>query len=162
MHAFGNRVTNALVFGLFAAAPAFAAPPVALGAADVTSLVAAPSRGSKVLALWSLDCAYCEENLAALRAYQRQHRDVELIYVATDPVAQRAALEERLTHAKLDDVPSRAYADATPDRLNFMIDPSWGGETPRTLVIHANGSREAVSGALTPARITTLMADTAP
>jgi hypothetical protein len=148
----------AVLFGLLLAAPAFAAPPVPLAAGDVKDLLAPPSHGSKVLALWSLDCAYCEENLAALRAYQRQHRDVALTYVATDPVAQRDALEARLAQAKLDDVPSRAYAYATPDRLNFMIDPTWGGETPRTLVIHADGSREAVSGALTPARIATLMA----
>lgn len=139
------------------AAPAFAAPPQPLASADVKALVAPPAKGIKVLALWSLDCAYCEENLTALRAYQRQHPDVELIYVATDPAYQREALEARLKRARVDDVSSRAYADATPDRLNFMIDPSWGGETPRTLVIHADGSRKAVSGALTPARIADLL-----
>ncbi len=30
-----------------------------------------------------------------------------------------------------------------------MIDPDWGGETPRTLVIRADGSRIAISGELT-------------
>lgn len=140
-----------------ASAPAFAAAPVPLSSADVKALVAAPAKGSKVLALWSLDCTYCEENLAALRTYQRQHRaDVDLVFVATDPMAQGPALEARLVKAKLGDVPSRAYTDATPDRLNFLIDPTWGGETPRTLVIHADGSRKAYSGALTPGRIDAL------
>ncbi|HEY4093828.1 MAG TPA: hypothetical protein VGN46_20165 [Luteibacter sp.] len=146
-----------LVGALGVAGPAFAASPIPLAATDVAALVVPPEHGSKVLALWSLDCAYCEENLAALRAYQRQHADVQLVYVATDPIAQRETLEARLKAAKLDDVPSRAYADATPDRLNFMIDPTWGGETPRTLVIHADGSRKALSGALTLERITKLM-----
>jgi len=139
------------------AAPVRAAAPTPLAAADVGALVAAPAKGSKVLALWSLDCAYCEENLAALRTYQRQHADVQLVYVATDPMAQRDALAQRLKDAKLDDVPARAYTDATPDRLNFMIDPTWGGETPRTLVIRADGSREAYSGALTPERVAKLL-----
>jgi hypothetical protein len=143
---------------LAAAVPAFAAAPVPLSSADVKALVAAPAAGSKVLALWSLDCAYCEENLAALRAYQRQHRaDVDLVFVATDPMVQGPALDARLAKAKLGDVASRAYTDATPDRLNFLIDPTWGGETPRTLVIHADGSRKAYSGALTPERIETLV-----
>jgi len=146
-----------LLLTLMAVAPAFAAPPLPIAATDVAALVAAPAKGSKVLALWSLDCAYCEENLAALRAYQRDHHDVELVYVATDPMTQGEALEARLKRAKLEDVPSRAYTETTPDRLNFMIDPSWGGETPRTLVIHADGTRKALSGALTPARIKQLL-----
>ncbi|UPG93414.1 TlpA family protein disulfide reductase [Luteibacter aegosomatissinici] len=154
---------GALVLGsVVPAAPVVAATPQALDAKGVPALVAVPAKGSKVVALWSLDCAYCEENLAALRAYQRQHPDVDLIYVATDPVRQGEALEARLKHAKLDDVPARAYADATPDRLNFLIDPSWGGETPRTLVVHADGSRQAYSGALTPERIATLLHQSKP
>jgi hypothetical protein len=154
----GFRCVAVLAFAAWAfALPALAAPPEALSAADVKTLVAPPAHGAKVLALWSLDCAYCEENLAALRAYQRQHADVELIYVATDPLSQRDALEARLSKARLDDVPARAYTEATPDHLNFMIDPTWGGETPRTLVIHADGSRKSYSGALTPERIAKLM-----
>ncbi|KJV25434.1 hypothetical protein [Luteibacter yeojuensis] len=141
-----------------AVSPTFAASPTPLSSADVKALVAAPATGSKVLALWSLDCAYCEENLAALRRYQRQHADgIELVYVATDPMAQAPALEARLARAKLGDVPSRAYTDATPDRLNFLIDPTWGGETPRTVVIHADGSRKTYSGALTAERIEALI-----
>jgi hypothetical protein len=141
----------------FVVLPAVAGAAVPLDAGGVKALVAAPATGSKVLALWSLDCAYCEQNLAALRAYQRQHADVQLIFVATDPMTQRDALDARLAAAHLDDVPSRAYTDATPDRLNFLIDPSWGGETPRTLVIRADGTRKAVSGALTPDRLSKLL-----
>ena len=139
------------------ALPAFAAAPVVLTPDGTKALVSPPAKGARVLALWSLDCAYCEENLSALRAYQRTHGDIELIFVATDPIEQREALEGRLQAARLDDVTSRAYADATPDRLNFLIDPTWGGETPRTLVIKADGTRKAVSGALDSARIATLM-----
>jgi len=142
-----------LLAGLTVAMPVFAAPPVAFAPADVKALVAPPARGVRIIALWALDCAYCEENLSALATWQRQHADVDLIFVATDSIGQRDALGARLKAAGLDSVPARAYADATPDRINYLIDPQWGGETPRTLVIRADGTRRAFSGALSAERI---------
>jgi len=140
-----------------AAMPAFAGVPQPLGAEDVAALMAAPAKGTRLVAIWSLDCAYCEQNLSTVRAYQRAHSDVDLVFVATDPVSQSTALEARLKAAKLDEVPSRAYAESTPDRLNFLIDPAWGGETPRTLVIKADGTRRAYSGALDLPRLEKLL-----
>jgi len=149
-------ITCALSLSI-AAMPSFAGTPQALGTEDVAALLAVPAKGVRLVAIWSLDCAYCEQNLSTLRAYQRNHADVDLVFVATDPVSQSAALEARLRAAKLDDVPSRAYAESTPDRLNFLIDPAWGGETPRTLVIKADGTRRAYSGALDAARMEKLL-----
>jgi hypothetical protein len=146
-----------LLTALTVAMPVFAAPPVALAPADVTALVAPPAKGVRIVALWALDCAYCEENLSALATWQRQHAGVDLVFVATDSIGQRDTLDARLKAARLDTVPSRAYADATPDRINYLIDPAWGGETPRTLVIRADGTRKAFSGALTAERIASLI-----
>ncbi|MET0934436.1 MAG: hypothetical protein ABWX83_00500 [Luteibacter sp.] len=146
-----------LTTALAVAMPALAAPPVALNFPDVEALVAKPSTGTRIIAIWALDCAYCEENLTALADWQRQHAGVDLVFVATDSIGQRAALEARLKAAHLDGVPSRAYAEATPDRTNFLIDPTWGGETPRTMVIKADGTRRALSGALTTERIARLV-----
>lgn len=146
-----------LLAALAVAMPAFAAPPMALAPTDVKTLVAPPSKGVRVVALWALDCAYCEENLSALAKWQRQHADIDLVFVATDSIGQRDLLSARLKAAGLDGVPSRAYADATPDRINYLIDASWGGETPRTLVIRADGTRKAFSGVLNTERIAGLM-----
>jgi hypothetical protein len=146
-----------LALAFVCAMPAFAAAPTALAPADTKALLAPPAKGARVVALWSLDCAYCGQNLTALLAYQRTHADIDLVFVATDPMSQRDVLEARLKAAKVEGVPSRAYVDATPERMNFLIDPGWGGETPRTLVIRADGSRKAVSGALDPGRIAKLM-----
>lgn len=137
--------------------PAVASAPEPLASGDIKALVQAPASGVRILAIWALDCAYCEENLSALAAFQKQHENVDLVFVATDAVSQRDALTARLKTAHLDAVPSRAYADATPDRINFLIDPQWGGETPRTIVIHADGSRRTYSGALNAARIASLV-----
>lgn len=138
------------------ALPAFAraAPLALLSAADVPALVKPPAHGERIIALWALDCAYCEPNLAALVKLRRAHpRDVELVLVATDGPAMRDAVAARLKHMHMTDYPARLYAEPNPERIDYLIDPDWGGETPRTLVIHADGTRVAISGELTPAQL---------
>lgn len=129
-----------------------------LSATDVPALLQPPTHGERIIALWSLDCAYCEPNLEALAALQRAHpRDIELVVVSTDNIEQRDAVEARLREMKLSGYPARAYTEASPERINFLLDPNWGGETPRVLVIHADGSRLGFSGALTPAQLQKLL-----
>jgi hypothetical protein len=136
-------------------------PPIAvagslqpLSAAQVPALLQPPAHGERIIALWALDCAYCEPNLEALAALQRAHpRDIELLTVTTDSVEQRDAIEARLRSMKMDRYPARAYAEASPEQINFLLDPDWGGETPRVLVIRADGGRLGISGALTPAQL---------
>lgn len=77
--------------------------------------------------------------------------------VTTDSIEQRDAIETRLRQMKLDGYPARAYAEASPERINFLLDPNCGGETPRVLVIRANGSRLGISGALTTAQLQKLL-----
>lgn len=126
----------------------------ALDAGDVAALLAPPAHGARLLALWALDCAYCEPNLAALAALQRAHPgDFKLVTIATDPVTERAAITARLRQAGVAGYPAYAYTEAVPERLNFLLDPQWGGETPRVLLIRADGSHLGISGELTPAQL---------
>ncbi len=143
-----------LILALFAPVLAVAGPLQPLAAADVPALLQPPAHGQRIIALWALDCAYCEPNLEALVALQRAHpKDIELLIVATDSIEQRDTIEARLRSMKVADYPTRAYAEASPERINFLLDPQWGGETPRVLVIRADGSRLGISGALTPAQL---------
>jgi iron complex outermembrane receptor protein len=131
-----------------------AAPLESLSAAGVPALVKPPARGERIIALWALDCAYCEPNLAALVKLQRAHpRDVQLVLVATDGPAMRGAVAARLDHMHMTNYPARLYAEPNPERINYLIDPDWGGETPRTLVIRADGTRVGISGELTPTQL---------
>ncbi|EIL95821.1 hypothetical protein UU5_09422 [Rhodanobacter sp. 115] len=126
----------------------------ALTAAEVPALLKPPAHGERLLAIWALDCAYCESNMQALAKLQQAHpHEITLVTIATDDIAQHQAIEQRLHHAGLDNYPARAYAAATPDRLNFLIDPNWGGETPRTLLIRADGTHLGISGELTPQQL---------
>ncbi|WP_158752569.1 hypothetical protein [Dyella sp. S184] len=125
-----------------------------LSATDVPTLLQPPAHGERIIALWALDCAYCEQNLQALATLQRAHPEaIELITVATDSIEQHDAIEARLRNARVEDYRARAYAEASPERINFLLDPNWGGELPRVLVIRADGSRLGFSGALTPAQL---------
>jgi len=125
-----------------------------LAAGDIAALLKPPAQGERIIALWALDCAYCEPDLRALARLQRAHPDrIQLVVVSTDSIERRAAVEARLRRMQMDGYPNRAYADATPERLNFLLDPDWGGETPRVLVIRADGSRLGISGELTPAQL---------
>lgn len=129
-----------------------------LSADDVPALLQPPAHGARIIAVWALDCAYCEPNLEALASLQRAHpKKFQLITVATDNIGQRVAIEARLRKAHVADYPARAYAEAVPERLNFLLDPSWGGETPRVLLIRADGQRLGISGELTPAQLQKLL-----
>ena len=129
-----------------------------LAAADVPALLQPPAHGARIIALWSLDCTYCEPNLEALARVQRADPgNIELVTVTTDSVELRPAIEARLRSMRMDGYPARAYAEASPERINFLLDPHWGGETPRVLVIRADGSRRGISGALTPAQLHKLL-----
>ena len=147
-----------LAFALWLPALACAGTLQPLAAADVPALLQPPTHGVRIVALWSLDCAYCEPNLEALARLQRANpHGIELVTVTTDSIALRAAVEARLRSMKMDGYPARAYAEASPERINFLLDPDWGGETPRVLVIRADGSRRGLSGALTPAQLHKLL-----
>ena len=147
-----------LAFALWLPTLASAGSPQPLAAADVAALLQAPAHGTRIIALWSLDCAYCEPNLEALARIQRADPDnIELVTVTTDSIELQQTIEARLRSMKMDGYPARAYAEASPERINFLLDPNWGGETPRVLVIRSDGSRRGISGALTPAQLHKLL-----
>jgi hypothetical protein len=120
-----------------------------LTAAGVPKLLRAPTKGKRVIALWALDCIWCEADLKALDALHRKHPDIQVVTVAIDDISQRKAILQRLQAANAAHLPALAYATATPQRLNYLIDPDWAGTTPHTLVIDAHGHMETLSGQLT-------------
>jgi len=143
-----------LAFALLLPTIAMAGSLQPLTAADVPALLQPPAHGVRIIALWALDCAYCEPNLEALATLQRAHpHEIELLTLTTDSIGQREAIEARLRSMQMDRYPARAYAEASPEQINFLLDPDWGGETPRVLVIRADGTRLGISGALTPAQL---------
>ncbi len=147
----------AVLFLAVFAGGASAATVQPLAPSDVADLLQPSARGVKVIELWALDCAYCESNLRAVAELAAAREDVQAVAVATDDIAHAEALAVRLESAGAADIPARAYVGASRQRMDFLIDPDWGGETPRTLVIHADGRHRAASGELTPERLRKLL-----
>ena len=86
-----------------------------LTAAEVPALLRPPAHGERIIALWALDCAYCEPNLEALATLQRAHpQSVELVIVATDSIELHETIGTRLRGMKMDVYPTLAYAEASP------------------------------------------------
>lgn len=125
-----------------------------LSSGQVDALLAPPAKGERIIVLWSLTCLYCEPTIAAVRQLQQRYpRRIELELVATNGPAKRDQVQARLKKMGVSGIRSRYYTEPVPQRLNYLIDPTWGGELPHTLVIHADGTRTAISGELTPAQI---------
>ena len=132
---------------VFAADIATNAPTIRpLTAADARALFAQRPEKPRVIASWSIDCAYCHQNLKTLADEAKKRRSFELILVAIEPIesaATLASLQKKLAGRKFT---SYAVADATMEQFRYAIDPAWAGEMPRTWFIGADGSRQSYSG----------------
>lgn len=105
-----------------------------------------------VLMVWSLDCAYCQESMKALKDAQRRY-GLAVVTVATDAAddPQAAALiRKKLAAAGLNAGNAWAFGDAPAEQLRYAIDPRWHGEMPRSYWFDAQGRRTAHSGVITP------------
>lgn len=107
-----------------------------------------------LIALWSLSCNYCKENLTQLAQLQRSSPQLQLISVAAESLSAE--------HQKLlDEFALRgsryAYGSEAPEALAFALDPRWHGELPRSLLFDGKGGYRALSGVLSAAQVKELL-----
>jgi thiol-disulfide isomerase/thioredoxin len=100
-----------------------------------------------VLSLWSLDCTYCRHDLAMLGRLQKDHPQLRLVMVATDPPSRRGEIAPTLAGLGVEGE-SWLFADAYAERLRYEVDTEWFGELPRTYFYDGKGERIGVSGSL--------------
>jgi thiol-disulfide isomerase/thioredoxin len=106
-----------------------------------------------VLALWSLTCSHCQEELAQLGQLQRRHPELNVVLISTDTPDEAQALTATLARHGLARAEAWVYADGYAERLRYEIDPRWGGELPRTYFFDRAHAVTARSGALAPAEL---------
>jgi hypothetical protein len=106
-----------------------------------------------VLALWSLDCPHCGDELALLGEMKRNHPSVRVVLVSTDVPEAAPLIQARLAQHGLAGAEHWVFADDFSERLRFEIDPRWAGELPRSYLIARDGRTEAVSGRLSRERL---------
>ena len=103
-----------------------------------------------VVVVWSLDCAYCAESLAALAQVQRK-RKMTVVSIATDRVDSdktRDLMNHKLAEAGLGSE-KWAFGPAPLEQLRYSIDRNWRGEMPRTYWFNTKGKSTSYSGVVT-------------
>lgn len=103
-----------------------------------------------VVTLWASDCNYCKKNLALFSGLTKGNKQLRVITVAAE--AETAALPHMLKPYALVG-PRYAYGSDSPEAIAYAIDPSWGGELPRTFLFDGQGRVEKISGVLSASMV---------
>lgn len=106
---------------------------------DWMSIRAGLERRPAIVHLWGVTCAPCLEELPRWDRLVARHPDAQIVFVHLDavPPARVAATLKRVGLARGRQLALRGTAD---ERLRYRIDPTWGGELPRTLLTGAGGA----------------------
>lgn len=141
-----------LLAGLMAAAGAHATEIRPFVADSMAQIRAAHAGRPHLVALWSLDCPPCHEELAMLGRFARIHPDLRLVLISTDSPAEMPAILAALQRHGLEDRESWVFAGEFIERLRHEVDPAWRGELPRSY-LNDSGETRAVSGRLDRAQL---------
>jgi thiol-disulfide isomerase/thioredoxin len=100
-----------------------------------------------VLAFWSVDCAYCPEEIRHLGALVRKRPDIRLVLVSVDGMEMKSEVGTKLAEYLPDGKGERwIFAADDPARLYFAIDRKWHGELPRTYFYDGKGGVRSMTG----------------
>ncbi|HEY0666046.1 MAG TPA: TlpA family protein disulfide reductase [Gallionella sp.] len=99
-----------------------------------------------ILALWSLDCTHCRDDLEILGSLQAKYPALKVVLVSTDTPDREAELQSVIGRYALQRSESWVFADDYTERLRHQVDPGWYGELPRTYFFAADGMATAQSG----------------
>jgi thiol-disulfide isomerase/thioredoxin len=99
-----------------------------------------------ILALWSLDCSHCIDDMELFGKLLKKYKQLDLLLVSTDTPKQKQQIASLLHRFSLGKVDSWVFADSYVERLRFEVDPQWYGELPRTYFFDASGHSTAISG----------------
>ncbi|MGD9583977.1 MAG: TlpA family protein disulfide reductase [Lysobacterales bacterium] len=99
-----------------------------------------------VMALWSVYCEPCREELETLQRFKAAYPQVAVVLIATDPPEDDAAIRAAMADFDLSGMQTWAFADAFAEPLRYAVDPRWRGELPRTYLFDEQHRSSAVSG----------------
>ena len=115
----------ALVLCLLGVLPAQAEALRPFVAGSAQALRAARADRPFVLALWSLTCSHCQEELALLGRLRAQYPALDVVLVSTDAPEDAAALGATLARHGLTRTEAWVFADPFTEILRQEIDPRW-------------------------------------
>lgn len=112
-----------------------------------TEIVKQYQRQSFIIALWSLDCPACFEELAMLSKAHQQN-PFNLVLISVDGIESKQEVETVLKKYQLNKVDNWLFAEYADAALRYEIDPLWYGELPRSYLFNKTHQRQSVSGLL--------------
>lgn len=109
-----------------------------------------------IVALWSVSCTHCAEDMALFEQLAKKYSVFNLVLISTDTPEQEAAIARTLNHyhlgstgqERLAKIESWVFADSYTERLRYEVDAQWYGELPRTYFYDAKGKAVGISGVL--------------
>ncbi len=101
-----------------------------------------------MLVIWATTCSTCMKKMSLLKQLQENHKDIEIIMLSVDDLADAKQAQAILAQHGLNDLENWIFADENAQRLRYEIDPQWFGELPRTYFLDGKHQREGISGAL--------------
>jgi thiol-disulfide isomerase/thioredoxin len=99
-----------------------------------------------VLALWSVHCAPCLEEMAVWRELRARYPSVPIVLVAADVPDERERVQRFLAKNDPGSVEAFVFEDEFEERIRFGIDPRWRGELPRAYFFGADHRPDVKSG----------------
>lgn len=100
-----------------------------------------------VLAFWSVDCAYCPDEIKHLSELTRTRRDIKLVLVSVDGDDFKGEAAKKLAAWLPEGQGERwLFAGNDAERLFFAVDRQWYGELPRTYFYDGKGGVQGKSG----------------
>jgi thiol-disulfide isomerase/thioredoxin len=131
----------------------------AFGPTSLQQIAKQQGKHSYWLVLWDLECGYCLQSMKNLAQVQKTHPGLRIVTVATDPIEQQEALQQRLASIGLKSS-AWAFGQASEPALRYAIDPAWRGEKPRAYRYAPGQARQVFVGVLDESRILTPPAQT--
>ena len=99
-----------------------------------------------IVHLWGLTCAPCIEELARWAAFIERHPQAAVVMIEVEP-ADPSRIVATLRRAGVGGGRHYVVQGFPDERWRYSVDPRWGGELPRTLLLPAAGPMRAFSGA---------------
>ncbi|MFT3818169.1 MAG: hypothetical protein QM750_11145 [Rubrivivax sp.] len=99
-----------------------------------------------IVHLWGLTCAPCIEELSRWAAFIERRPQAPIVLIEVEP-ADPARIQATLRRAGVNGGRQYVVQGFPDERWRYAVDPRWGGELPRTLLLEATGAMRAFSGA---------------
>ena len=120
---------------------------------SLEKIVAVHNARPFILALWSLSCPHCPDDLALFGKLLKKYPALDVVLISTDTPQDIPAISATLARHRLEHAEAWVFADAFTERLRYAIDRQWQGELPRTYLYSADGALRAISGKLTASQL---------